>query len=67
MSSVAEDGLFSSEEEGEHNLENFLLCSFAHPACSPVLQGFQVQHEEEMCRVALTCRFSFDVIFFCQD
>ena len=57
---------FSSDEEGgEHNVEHFLLCSFAHPACSPLLQGFL--HEEELCKVALTCHFSFSEIFLCQD
>ena len=61
MSSDAEDGLFPSEEEGEHNVENFVLCSFARHACSPLLEGFV--HEEDLCKVALTCHFSFDVIF----
>ena len=37
MSSDAEDDLFSSDEEGEHNVENFMLCSLAHHACSPLL------------------------------
>ena len=46
--------MFSSEE-GEHNVKNFLLCSSAHPACSPLLQGFL--HEEELYKVALTCHF----------
>ena len=58
-SSDAEDGRTCSDEEGEHNVENFMLCSFAHHACSPLLQGFQ--HEEELCNVALTCHFSLDV------
>ena len=56
---------FSSDEEGEHNVENTMLCSFAHHACSPLLQGFL--HEEELREVALTCHFSLDVIFLCQD
>ena len=30
----------SSDEEGEHTVENVMLCSFAHRACSPLLQGF---------------------------
>ena len=57
MSSDAEDGLFSSDEESEHNVENFVLCSFAHHACSPLLQGFL--HDEGLCKVALACHFSF--------
>ena len=52
-------------QEGEHNVENFMLCSFAHHACSPPLKGFL--HKEEMCEVALTCPCSLDVIFLCQD
>ena len=62
----AEDGeSFSGEDDEEHNVENFMLCSFAHFACSPILQAFV--HEEEMCEVALTCHFSLDVLFLCQD
>ena len=61
MSSDAEDGLFSSEEEDEHNVENFMLCSCARHACSPLLQGFL--HEKALCKVALACHFSLDVIF----
>ena len=53
------------DEEDEHNVENLLLCSFAHPACIPLLQGFL--HEEGLFNVALTCHFSLDVIFLCQD
>ena len=45
MSTDAEDGRFSSEEEGEHKVENFMLCSLAHLACSLLWQGFL--HEEE--------------------
>ena len=52
MSSDDENDLLSSDEEGEHNVENFMLCSFAHDACSPLMQGFL--HEEELCKVALT-------------
>ena len=44
-----EDGMSSSEEEGEHNVENFMLCSFAHHACSPHLQESLI--EEELCEV----------------
>ena len=43
----------------------FMLCSFGHHACSPLLQEFL--HEEELCKVAQTCHFSLDVIFLCQD
>ena len=50
--------------KGEHNVENFMLCSFAHLACN-LLQG--LPHEEELCKVALTRHSSFDVIFFGQD
>ena len=64
-SSDAEDGRSFSDEEGDHNVENFLLCSFAQHACSPLLQGFL--HQEELCKVALTCHFSLDVMFLCQD
>ena len=32
-------------DEGEHNVENFVLCSFAHHAGSPRSPGFS--HEEE--------------------
>ena len=62
LSSEVEDNLISSDEEGEHNVENIMLCSFAHHACSPLLQGFS--HEEER---ALTCHFALDVILLCQD
>ena len=40
MSWGAENDLPSSDEEGEHNVENFMLCSFAHHVCSPLLQSF---------------------------
>ena len=56
---------FSSDEEGEHNVENILLCSFAHHAFSPLLQGFP--HGEERREVTLTCHFALDAIFLCQD
>ena len=46
ISSDAEDGLSSSQDEGEQNAENFVLCSFAHHAGSPFLPGFL--HEEEL-------------------
>ena len=46
----------SSEEEGEHNVENFMLCSSAHHACSPLLQGSL--HQEEL------CEGSFDMSIF---
>ena len=59
MSSDNEHDLFSSDEEGEHNVENFLLFS----ACSPLLQSFL--HGEELCKVALICHFSLDVTFLC--
>ena len=65
FSSDAEDGLFSSDEEGEHNVENFMPCSFAHHACSSILQGFS--HEEVLCKVDLTCHASLHVLFLCQD
>ena len=64
-SSDEEDGHFSSDEEGQHNMDNIVLCSFAHLACSQFLQGFL--HEEELCKVALTCHFASDVIFLCSD
>ena len=65
MSSDGEDDLLSSDEDGEHNVENIMLCSFAHHACSPLLQGFL--HEEEPCMVAVTCHVSLDVMFLRQD
>ena len=40
ISSDIGDGMFSSDEEGEHNVDNFMLSSFAHHSCSPLLQGF---------------------------
>ena len=62
MSSEDEDDL-SSSEEGAHNVENIMLCSFAH-ACSPQLQEFL--HEEGLRRVALmTCHRALEVIFLC--
>ena len=61
----AEDGWSFSEEEGEHNVENFMLCSFAQRACSSLLQGFL--HEEELCMAALTCHFSSVVLYFCLE
>ena len=36
--------------KGEHNVDNFMRCSFAYPARSPLLQGFL--REEELCKVA---------------
>ena len=61
-SSDKEDGRFS-DEEGEHNVEKFMLCSFAQHACGPLLQRIL----EELCEVALSCHLSLDVIFLCQD
>ena len=60
-----EDGSSLSDEEGEHSVEKFMLCSFAHHACSPLLQGSL--HEEELCKVVLTCHFSLDVLYLCQE
>ena len=60
-----EDGRSLTDGEGEHNVENFMFCSFAHFACGPLPQSFL--HEEEMCTVALTCYFSSNVLYFCQD
>ena len=48
--------------DGEHDVENFVLCSFVNCRCSPLLQGFL--HE---CKVAMTCHFSLDALFFCQN
>ena len=39
MSTDAEDDR-SSSEEGEHNVENSMPCSFAHHVRRPLLQGF---------------------------
>ena len=64
MSSGNEDDQLFSDDEGEHNVENIMLCSFAHHACSPLLQGFF--YEGELCKVALTCHITLDVIFLCQ-
>ena len=47
--------MFTVEAEGEHNVGNFVLCSSAHHACSPVLQGFL--HEAELCKVPLARGF----------
>ena len=41
-------------------MENILWCSLANHACSPLLQEYV--YEEELCRVALTCRLALDVI-----
>ena len=51
--------------KGEHNAGNFVLCSGAHPASISLLQNFQ--SDEEVCKVVLTCHFSPEVIFLCQD
>ena len=51
-SSDTEDGESFSGEDEEHNVENFMLCSCAPFACSPILQAFLCA--EEMCKVALT-------------
>ena len=68
MSSPSKDSMWSegrsSFEEGGHYVENIMLCFFAHHACSPLLQGFV--YDEELCKVALTFRFAFDVIFLCE-
>ena len=59
-SSDDENDLFPSDEDGEHNVEHFMLCSGVHLACSPLLQSFA--DEEELCAVALTCHCSLDVV-----
>ena len=45
--SDTEDGESFSGQDEEHNVENFMLSSFAHFACSPMLQAFL--DEEEQC------------------
>ena len=35
--------------KGQHNVENSVLCSCEHHACSPLLQ--RILHEEEQCKV----------------
>ena len=40
LSLDAHDDFLFADEEGEHNVENFMLCSFVHHACNPLLQGF---------------------------
>ena len=60
-----EDGRSFTDEEGEHKVENFMLCSFAQHACSPLLQEFF--DEEELVEVAFMCHFSLDVLYLCQD
>ena len=65
LSSDNERDLLSSDEEGGHTVENILLCSFAHPPCSQLLQGFL--HAEEPFKVALTSHFALDLIFLRQD
>ena len=42
-----------------------MLRSFAHLACSPFLQAFL--YEEEVCKAALTCHISLDVLYLFQD
>ena len=42
----AEDGRSLADEEGKHNVENFMLCSFSHFACSLFMQVFF--HEEDV-------------------
>ena len=61
------EGASTTDEENGHNMENFVLCSFAHPTYGPRLQGFLEEEEEELYKVALTCRFALDVLYFCQD
>ena len=51
--SDTDNGESFSGEEGVHRAQKFMLCSFAHFACSPLLQAFL--HKEEMCNVASTC------------
>ena len=63
--SDTEKGDSLSGAEGEHHDENFVLDSFADCKCSPLLQGFL--HEEELCKVALTCHFLLEVLFLSQD
>ena len=41
-----------------------MLCSFAHLACSALLHRFV--YVEQLCKVALTCRFEMDVLFLWQ-
>ena len=59
MSSQGEEDAFSTDEENGHNMENFAMCSFAHHASSPRLQG--LLKEEELCNAALACDFALDV------
>ena len=54
-----------SDADGGHNVENVVLCSFAHHACSPLLEG-NLQ-AKELCNVALTCHFALDVLFLCTE
>ena len=44
---------------GEHSVENSVLCSCAHHACSPLLQRFL--HEEEQC----SARSDMSLLFGC--
>ena len=55
----------ASETDDVHNVNNFVMCSFAHRTCSPLLQG-NLQ-EEEVCKVALTCHFALDVFLLCTE
>ena len=68
FSSYSKDSMWSEvrscDEDGWHNLENIMLCSFAHHACSPLVKGFV--HEAELCKVALTFRCALGVTFLCQ-
>ena len=58
-----DDGMFSSEGEGEHNVENFMLSSLAHHPCSPLLQ--ESSHEVELSKAS--CQVSLDVLSFCKE
>ena len=66
MSSDDENYLFSSDKGGWAQYGELLAVLLLRILRAvQLLQGFL--HEEELCKVALTCHFSLDVIFLCED
>ena len=66
MSADAEDGVFSSEEEGGHKVETFVLCSFA-TSCVQSALARSLARRKSCAMATLTCHFSLEVIFLCED
>ena len=59
MSSEDEDGLFSSDEEGEHNVLRPSLDVVAQSSSGMLVESYLA--DAELARTALSCRLSMDL------